>query len=220
MFSEEQLLPISALQHFAFCPRRAALIFTEGQWADNQFTAEGTILHERADDATQSQNLADVRIERAVGLCSYRHGLTGKADVIEFHKTDQEHVFQLHIIEYKRGKPKHRLDLPFQIQLCGQALCIEDMLGYSVTRASIFYGKARHRKEVDLSDTLRSTTLATIEAIHALVASQKTPLPDYQPRKCRRCSLFELCLPHAPRPVATASRYLQQLLQSDLDSLD
>ncbi len=212
MFTEEQLLPVSAVQHFVFCERRAALVFTEGMWAENQYTVEGTQLHKRADDAKQSQNLAAVRIERAVGLVSLRYGLTGKADVIEFHKTDQYDVFQIHIIEYKRGKPKKQLDLPFQVQLCAQALCVEDMLGYSVTEASIYYGKARLRKRVDLDERLRAKTIEMITRLHALIDSRKTPAPEYKPRKCRRCSMLNICMPQAPRPIATASRYLQRLI--------
>ncbi len=212
MYTEEQLLPLSALQHFVFCERRAALVFTEGLWAENQFTIEGTQLHERADDASQSQDLAAVRIERAVGLVSLRYGLTGKADVIEFHKTDIDGIYQIHVIEFKRGRPKKRLDLPFQVQLCAQALCVEDMLNCDVAEASIYYGKARQRKRVELDYKLRSTTIEIIAKLHTLIESKVTPAPEYKPRKCRRCSMINLCMPQAPRPIATASRYLQCLI--------
>jgi CRISPR-associated exonuclease Cas4 len=178
LYTEEQLLPLSALQHFVFCERRAALVVTECLWAENQFTIEGTQLHERADDASQSQNLAAVRVERTVSLMSLRYGLTGKADVIEFHKGERENAYRVHVIEYKRGKPKKRLDLPFQVQLCAQALCVEDMLNCAVTDASIYYGKARQRKRVELDDSLRSTTINMIEKLHALIDSQRTPKPE------------------------------------------
>ncbi len=213
MYAEDQLLPISALQHYLFCPRRAALIHSENAWADNQFTLEGTQLHKRVDDPDQSQNLAAVRIERAVGLVSYKYGLTGKADLIEFHRTEQPDDYRIHVVEYKRGSPKKSLDLPFQVQLCAQALCVEEMLGYPVEKASIYYGKTRQRIAVELSDSLRTKTLKEIRDLHALIESRATPLPHYRKRKCERCSLFELCMPQAPRPVATASRYLGRLIE-------
>jgi len=212
MYQEEQLLPISALQHYLFCKRRAALVFTEGQWADNRYTVEGTQLHERADDPKRSQRLSEVRIERAVGLCSYRWGLSGKADVIEFHRTDEADQFRIKIIEYKRGKPKRRLDRPFQVQLCAQALCVEDMLGYSVESAAIYYGLARQRLSVELDLELREQTAAAILQLHELIESRRTPLPIYKQRKCSACSLNNLCMPAAIRPVATAARYITRLI--------
>lgn len=216
-YTEDELLPISAVQHYLFCNRRAALIHTEGLWSENRFTIEGAQLHERADDSRLSQDLAAVKIVRAVGLCSYRFGLTGKADVIEFHRTDTEACFNIHIIEYKRGKPKQRLDLPFQVQLCAQALCVEDMLGYPVTNASIYYGKMRRRHSVELDSSLRDKTTTTIQELHALIQSSETPPPEYKPRKCKECSLVNLCMPAAPRPIASASRYLRTLMNDDED---
>lgn len=212
MYQEEQLLPISALQHYLFCNRRAALIFTEGQWADNRYTVEGNQLHERADDPHQSQRLSEVRIERAVGLCSYRWGLSGKADVIEFHRTDEVDRFEIKIIEYKRGKPKRRLDHPFRVQLCAQALCVEDMLGYPVESAAIYYGLAHQRIAVELDAGLREQTVSAILQLHELIESRRTPPPVYKQRKCSACSLVNLCMPTAVRPVATASRYIARLI--------
>lgn len=217
MYSDEQLLPISALQHYLFCTRRAALIHIEGQWADNRFTTEGTQLHERADDPSRSQRLARVRIERAVGLCSFRWGLTGKADVIEFHHTDTPEKYTIQVIEYKRGKPKRRLDRPYQVQLCAQALCVEDMLGYPVESAFIYYGLTRQRLEVPLDLELREQTAQAIQALHSLIDSRITPPPKYIRRKCAACSLLNLCMPAAIRPIATATRYLSQLINDTGD---
>ncbi len=216
-YTDDELLPISALQHYLFCPRRASLIHTEGLWAENTYTVEGTQLHERADDPDQSQNLAAVRIERAVSLCSYHFGLTGKADVIEFHRTEVEGKFDIHVIEYKRGKPKAKLDLPYQVQLCAQVLCVEDMLQTFNVQASIFYGQIKRRRDVPLDDALRERTRQAIDALHEQIRSGQTPLPVYQRRKCNACSLIDLCLPTAPRPKATASRYLASLIASEDD---
>lgn len=214
-FVEDDCLPISALQHLLFCERRAALIHIEGLWASNQFTVEGDHLHARVDDPSASENRAAAKIVRSLGLCSLRYGLVGKADLVEFLRpveaTDVE--YEIHVVEYKRGKPKAKLDLPFRVQLCAQAFCIEDMLGYPVTAAFLYFGMTRRRVEVPLDENLRQTTFNTIERLHALIASGKTPLPIYRPRKCKACSLIDLCLPTAPRPRSTARTYLQSLFE-------
>lgn len=213
-FLEDDCIPISALQHFLFCERRSALIHIEGLWASNQFTVEGDHLHTRVDDPTASENLAAAKIVRSLGLCSLRHGLVGKADLVEFiHPTETTDVeYEIHVVEYKRGKPKTKLDLPFQVQLCAQAICIEEMLGYPVTAAFLYFGMTRRRVEVPLDENLRQVTFDTIERLHALISSRKTPMPIYKPRKCKACSLFDLCLPTAPRPRITAQKYLHSLL--------
>lgn len=213
-FDEDDCLPISALQHLLFCERRSALIQIEGLWAGNRYTVEGDQLHARVDDPRESEDRAAVKIVRSLGLCSLTHGLTGKADLVEFHRpsptTALEYV--VHVVEYKRGKPKAKLDLPYQVQLCAQSLCIEDMLGYPVTSAFLYFGMTRRRVEVPLDEELRDTTIATIMRLHDQIATGQTPLPVYKPRKCKACSLIDLCLPTAPRPRATAKKYLQSLL--------
>jgi len=213
-FDEDACMPISALQHFLFCERRSALIHIEGLWASNQYTVEGDHLHARVDDPKASENRAAAKIVRSLGLCSLTHGLVGKADLVEFLRpveaSDVE--YEVQVVEYKRGKPKAKLDLPFKVQLCAQAFCIEDMLGYPVTAAFLYFGMTRRRVEVPLDESLRQTTSDTIKRLHALIASGKTPLPIYKPRKCKACSLINLCLPTAPRPRTTARKYIQSLL--------
>lgn len=219
MYTDEQLLPVSALQHFLFCQRRAALVHSERLWRDNRYTIEGNQLHRRVDNPSLSENRKAVRIERAVGLVSHRLGLTGKADLIEFHRSDTSAEFHIHIIEYKRGSPKRKLDFPFQAQLCAQALCVEELFGYSVATASIFYGETHRRVDVPLDESLRTKTREAIAQLHQLIDSALTPLPVFKKHKCERCSLYEFCVPTAPRPIATASRYLDQIV-SDHNRFD
>lgn len=138
MFTDDQLLPISALQHYVFCPRRAALVHIERLWAENRFTAEGNVLHARAHDPRQRESRPGVRITRGLELRSYRHGLVGKADVVEFHQPTSTKPAEALIVEYKRGRPKAGRDAEFRVQLCGQALCLEEMLDVHIELGTIF----------------------------------------------------------------------------------
>lgn len=211
---ESDWLPISALQHYQFCKRRAALIHVEGLWAENRFTAEGNVVHRRADDPRQNETRRAKRTMRGVALASARHGLTGKADVIEFHGREPDPLTAT-VVEYKRGKPKPRLDEPYRTQLCAQALCVEEMLDCRVTHGFLYFAKVKRRVEVPIDRPLRDQTLATITALHDLVRSGRTPPPVYRKRKCEACSLINLCLPSAPRPRRTASRYVDSLIGND-----
>ena len=216
-YEEEDWLPISALQHYLFCKRRAALIHTEGLWAENRFTSEGTLVHRRADDPRQNETRHSKRAMRGVALCSATYGLTGKADVIEFADVQGGPPVAT-IIEYKRGHPKPRLDGPYRAQLCAQALCVEDMLGCNVPRGFLYFAKANRRVEIAIDGSLRQSTLMTIMALHELIVSRRTPRPIYKPRKCKACSLINLCLPTAPRPRKTASRFIDTLIHDQLDT--
>lgn len=200
VLAKDQLLPISALQHLLFCERQCALIHLEGLWAENRLTAEGRLLHKKvhgADDELRGGR----RLVRALELTSQRLGLYGIADVVEFSDDAAPRP-----IEYKRGRPKmHRAD---EVQLCAQALCLEEMLGQSVAEGAIFYGKTRRRFEVTFDQSLRATTEATAERLHSLIRGGVTPKAQREP-KCDRCSLLSLCMPDVLRPRATASRYFQ-----------
>lgn len=212
MFSDDQLLPISALQHLLFCRRRAALVHIEGLWAENRFTVEGQQLHQRAHDPGRGESRAGVQVARGLELRSYRLGLTGKADVVEFH-TERRELERVVLVEYKRGRPKPALDEAFHVQLCAQALCLEEMLGRPVSQAVIFFGGTRQRCEVPLDQGLRARTLSAIRELHELIAAGRTPVVRYA-RKCRRCSLLHLCLPKSLRPRATAAHYLLQVIST------
>ncbi|MES2819620.1 MAG: CRISPR-associated protein Cas4 [Pseudomonadota bacterium] len=187
---EDDLVALSALQHYLYCPRQCALIHVEQLWAENRHTAEGRLLHERADQPHTEQRHG-VRTATAMPLVNQALGIAGIADVVEFHQGDTgERVYP---VEYKRGRPKkHRAD---EVQLCAQALCLEAMLGQAVSEGALFYGKTRRRKVVAFDEALRTLTLETIEATRALIRSGRTPGAEYQPRRCDACSLIELCQP-------------------------
>ena len=187
---DEDLIPLSALQHYLYCPRQCALIHLERQWAENRQTAEGRLLHQRA-DAPQAERRRGVRTVTAMPLLALELGLSGKADVVEFHVTEAgERAFP---VEYKRGRPKsHRAD---EVQLCAQALCLEAMLGTPVEAGALFYGQTRRRKEVVFDRGLRDLTLNTIAEARAMLASGQTPSARYEARRCDACSLLELCQP-------------------------
>lgn len=187
---DEDLIPLSALQHYLYCPRQCALIHLEQQWAENRQTAEGALLHQRS-DAPQIERRRGVRTITAMPLLALDLGLTGKADVVEFHDTEGgERAFP---VEYKRGRPKsHRAD---EVQLCAQALCLEVMLGTPVETGALFYGRTRRRKEVIFDRELRELTLQTIAETRAMLASGRTPLARYEARRCDACSLLDQCQP-------------------------
>lgn len=187
---DDDLIPISALQHYLYCPRQCALIHLEQQWADNRQTAEGHLLHQRA-DKPQAERRRGVRTVTAMPLLALKLGITGKADVVEFHSSDDgEHAFP---VEYKRGRPKaHRAD---EVQLCAQALCLEAMLEKPVETGALFYGQTRRRHDVAFDPELRELTRHTIADTRAMFSSGKTPSAQYEARRCDRCSLLDLCQP-------------------------
>jgi CRISPR-associated exonuclease Cas4 len=205
MYSEDALLPISALQHLLFCKRQCALIHVEGLWAENRLTVEGKHLHKRAHEGPDERR-GDLQIVRGLPLRSLRLGLVGKADVVEFEERGSPifpqglgrigTVPDVHVtpIEYKRGQAKK--DDSDRVQLCAQALCLEEMLGVHVGEGALFYGKNRRRLAVVFDESLRRRTEAAARELHELIASGVTPLAVREP-KCDACSLFNLCLPHA-----------------------
>jgi len=208
MFSESDLIPLSALQHLLFCERQCALIHIEQAWAENLFTAEGRILHERVHSEDRASRGA-LRIEYGIPLRSLRLGITGKADVVEFHR-QEDGLWRPFPVEYKRGKPKKgSLD---EVQLCAQAMCLEEMLGKEVPEGALFYGKTRRRQDVAFNDNLRITTENTAGRLHALIASGKTPKPVFGP-KCESCSLHELCLPKVTGTAKSVAKYLSRMIE-------
>ena len=231
MYPEDDLLPISALQHLLYCPRQCALIHVERLWAENRFTVEGRHLHQRADAGKGESrrprkgrgggDAADDpagrgRIARGLPLRSLALGLFGKADIVEFlppapptpdAPPDNRHLSRPFPVEYKRGRPKsHDAD---RVQLCAQALCLEEMFAAPVPAGALFYGKTRRRVDVPFDDALRALTRDTIGRLRTMVATGTTPPPVYDCRKCGQCSLKDLCLPEAP---AGAARYLTRAL--------
>lgn len=194
-------IPISALQHAVYCMRQAALIHIERAWAENRFSAEGRVLHEVTHEAG-SRKGRGVRRVTALPLACRRLNIAGVADLVEFSAgPDGETAFP---IEYKRGKPKkHRAD---EVQLCAQALCLEEMMGKPVPEGALFYGETKRRVVVPFDAELRRLTEETAAAFGALVAEGRTPPPVYRADRCRACSLLELCRPKAMAKSALAFR--------------
>lgn len=194
--AEDDLLPISALQHFLYCPRQCALIHIERQWAENVFTAEGRLLHDRTDRGGE-ESRRGLRVARAVPVRSLRLGVVGVADVVELHDGGRRPI----PVEYKRGRPKkHRAD---EVQLCAQAICLEEMFGVPVIEGFLFYGRQRRRSAVTFDAGLRDLTARIAAETRHLLASGRTPPPAYEPRKCDACSLMALC---RPKPLAERPR--------------
>ena len=195
MYSEDQLLPLSGLQHLVFCERQWALIHLEQQWEENRLTAEGNLLHEAAHQEGK-ESRPGVKICRGLRLRSLRLGLSGQADIVEFH---DHRPFP---VEYKRGKPK--ADLSDRIQLCAQAMCLEEMLDLSISNGALFYGTTRRRLDVIFDQVLRHEVERLADRMHDLYRRQCTPIVAYAP-KCDNCSLIEVCLPQQRKD---AGRYL------------
>lgn len=209
MFAEEALLPLSALQHLLFCERQCALIHIEQVWADNQLTVEGTHLHRRVDEAP-GETRGGLRIARGLALRSLRLGLIGKADAVEFHRgTGLNRTDRVRPIEYKRGRPKK--DHSDMVQLCAQALCLEEMLNREITEGALFYGTTRRRQDVVFDLALREETERAARRLHELFSGGVTPRAAREP-KCDSCSLLEICLPEPPRGRGSAAGYLQRVL--------
>lgn len=186
----DDAIPISALQHYLYCPRQCALIHVERQWLESRDTAEGRLLHERTDKPGRTTR-KNVRIVTALPIANAELGIAGVADVVEFHRTEEGE--RAYPVEYKRGRPKpHRAD---EVQLCAQVLCLEAMLGQTIPEGAIFYGKTRRRKIVPMDSGLRRTTLETIEGVREQLKSCLTPPASYEQRKCDSCSLLDICQP-------------------------
>lgn len=218
---EESLLPLSGLQHFAFCKRQWALIHIERQWEENVRTVEGRHLHEKVHSGPESEAQGEIIIARTVPLASYKLGLYGVADVVEYHRTSKERGASLygrdgywrpHPVEYKRGKPKR--DDRDEVQLCAQAMCLEEMLKTEIQDGSIFYGQPRRRTLVKFSRDLRSRVVALAREMHDAFRFGVTP-PAPRDVPCNLCSLKDLCVPKLTRKRKRVTTHLQNLFELD-----
>jgi len=207
--SEDELIMVSALQHYAFCPRQCALIHVEQVWSESGLTAEGRIMHEKVHEQDR-ESRRNVRIEYGNPLRSLKLGLIGKADVVEFHRVGKE-TWQPFPVEYKRGKPK--LVHCDNIQLCAQAMCLEEMLSVSVPSGAIFYGRTRRRLDVSFDEALRKETEEAAEQARKLIGSGMTPPPIYE-KRCKNCSLIGECLPKPIGKKSSVKRYLRKAIDS------
>ena len=218
MYSEDDLLPLSGLQHLAFCERQWALIHIEQIWSENRLTAEGRELHDRAHEAG-SESRPGLRIARGLRLRSLRLGLSGQADVVEFRAAaagvvlpGDDGLWQPFPMEYKRGRPKpDHCDL---VQLCAQALCLEEMFQAAIPGGALFYGTPRRRLDVAFSPALRTETESLAARMHELYLARATPGASYSP-KCEKCSLLGSCMPKTSTGGQAVERYLARALAGD-----
>lgn len=219
MYAQEDFLQLSGLQHFAFCRRQWALIYVEKQWQDNLRTVEGDLFHERAHDEAQRERRGDTLILRGLPVASGRLGVSGQCDVVEFHADPggvplhgEDGLWRPFPIEYKRGAPKaHDAD---ELQLCAQALCLEEMLCCAVPEGALFYGETRRRVGVVFTPQLRARAEALLTEMHELQARGHTP--RVRPAKgCGACSLREICLPALLRRRSVAG-YLRRAMEEDV----
>jgi CRISPR-associated exonuclease Cas4 len=221
-YPEDQLLPLSAVSHYVHCPRRCALIHLEQAWSENVFTTEGRVLHEKAHSG-KSESRGDLKILRSLRLRSLRLGITGIADVVELHRCAPSEggvpvsgisgTWLPFPVEYKRGAAR---DIRcYEVQLCVQALCLEEMLSVQIPEGALFLGEKQHRSAVAFTDALRSETEAVCLALQKLFAEGVTPPADYS-KRCSSCSLLEDCLPKS----AGAGKSARAWLARELDTLD
>lgn len=209
-------MQLSGLQHFKFCRRQWALIHIEAQWAENYRTTDGEILHERAHDGTLSESRGDLLVTRDVRVFSPQLGVSGACDVLEFHRGDtgiplngRDGLWQPYPVEYKRGKPKQ--DTSDALQLCGQAMCLEEMLCCEIPAGALYYGEPRRRTEIRFTPELRQEVQTLCAEMHALYERGHTP--KVKPTKgCNACSLKERCLPKLMRKRSVAD-YLRQRME-------
>jgi CRISPR-associated exonuclease Cas4 len=222
MYAEDDLLPLSGLQHLVFCERQWGLIHIEQQWEENRLTAEGRVLHERV-HSVGTEARTDVVTARGLHLRSLRLGLSGQADVVELHRAEAGEAGAVRLaeregwwrpfpVEYKRGRPK--ADGCDEIQLCAQALCLEEMLGTAIENGALFYGASRRRKEVRLGAVLRERTEELARRMHELYATRVTPRAIFG-GKCERCSLYDRCLPRTASKRGAVARYMARALKEE-----
>jgi len=184
-------LMLSGIQHFIFCKRQCGLIHLEQIWNENNLTLQGEALHERV-DKPESENRPNIKIERSLSIKSEQLRLIGRADVVEFHKQDDKWIpFP---VEYKRGKPKQGLE--DKIQLCAQAICLEESLNCNIQKGALFYGQEKRRLEVSFDVNLREATIEAAKGFHKMMESNMLPVPEYG-AKCKNCSLLEICMPES-----------------------
>lgn len=217
-YREEDYLQLSGLQHFAFCRRQWALIHVEHQWQENLRTVDGDLFHQRAHDEHQRERRGDILILRGLPVASSRLGISGVCNVVEFHADPhgislhgEEGLWKPFPVEYKRGAPKdHQAD---ELQLCAQAICLEEMLCCSILEGALFYGEIRRRVSVTFTDDLRQQVRTSLKEMHQLYHRGYTPKAK-PTRGCNACSLKELCLPALMRGKHAAT-YLQQALEEE-----
>lgn len=224
-FQDDELLPLSGLQHVVFCERQAALIHVEQTWVDNALTVKGAQRHARVDaDGPRRELRGDHLLARRLTLISRRLGLSGIADVVEFVRDGSgglvpgvEGRWLATPVEYKRGKPKdHRAD---EVQLCAQAICLEEMLGPPITAGYLFYGLEQRRVEIRFDNELRNLVETVAARFRDILQRGETPPEDWH-EGCPACSLIEVCMPRRPARPASARKFVDAMLRSMAGDID
>lgn len=218
IYSDDDILSISGIQHFVFCRRQWALIHIEQQWAENLLTVSGEIMHKNAHDNTFSEKRKDMIISRGMNIMSYSLGINGVCDVVEFHKSDSgaiingyEGQYKIIPVEYKHGQPKE--DKADIFQVAAQALCLEDMFCTKIEEVHIYYGKTKRRQKIILDDTVRTELISIINEMHSLYKRKYTPKVKKN-KKCRACSMADLCIPTLTK-TSTVSEYISSCINEE-----
>ncbi|MGI5900453.1 MAG: CRISPR-associated protein Cas4 [Christensenellales bacterium] len=215
---EDEYLLLSGVQHYAFCPRQWALIHIEGQWNENYLTMGGRILHSKAHGGEAQEKRGNLIIYRGLKVCSAELGISGECDIVEFHKSNAGITLSGYAglwlplpVEYKRGKSK--LDDCDRLQLCAQAVCLEEMLCVKIESGALFYGEPRRRETVMLTQELRTKLKDTVMAMHRLFDRKHTP-KAVKGKHCQSCSIKDLCLPGLGKAGETSVRkYMEAHLE-------
>ena len=194
---------LSALEHYVYCPRQCALIHVEQVWSENLYTMRGQDMHERVHDDS-SHELAGVRLERSLPVWSRTLNLTGKADLVEFHGE------QPYPVEYKSGR--RRRGTPEILQLCAQAICLEEMFGVEVPKGALFWHGSRERQEVVFTDAMREQVQQVTHAVREMLDQMITP-PPVNDKRCENCSLKEFCLPGVLSDKARGRKAARELFE-------
>ena len=216
MYQEDDYLMLSGLQHFAYCRRQWALIHIEQQWAENERTIDGQIFHQKAHNAGSTEKRGNLIITRGLTVKSAELGITGICDIVEFHKSEQgiklssyEGLWKPYPVESKTGEPKdYNAD---ELQLCAQAMCLEEMLLCEIPYGSLFYGKNKRRTQVDFTCELRSQVKDMLEEMHELWKKGYTPNVKMK-KGCNACSLKEICIPKLKK-IKSVSSYIDSFLR-------
>lgn len=218
IYEEDDYLLLSGIQHYAFCPRQWALIHIEEQWAENYLTAGGRVMHTKAHDGDSAEKRGNMIIFRALKVRSAELGISGECDIVEFHKSENgisisgyNDLWLPFPVEYKRGKTK--LDDCDRLQLCAQAICLEEMLCVNIDNGAIFYGESRRRENVEFTLDLRMKLIEIVKSMHNLFTRKYTPIAN-KGKHCKSCSVKDLCLPGlSKKGVSSVMMYMEEHIE-------
>ncbi len=219
MYSEEDYLMLSGIQHFAFCRRQWAIIHIEQQWAENYRTTAGELMHKKAHDGSSFEKRGDLLTVRGMRISSQRLGLSGQCDIVEFHRDENgieifgyEGKWMPTPVEYKHGSPKE--NNADELQLCAQAICLEEMFQTKLREGYLYYGESRRRSHVEFTDALRGEVARAAMEMHDLFRKGHTP--NVKPaKKCKACSLESICVPKLQKVMGVREYILQGIRAND-----